>query len=149
MTPIEFFVPGVAKPGGSKRFLGLSSKTGRAIIADDCKTVMDWRSVVALAARRAMEGRPPVDLAVCVEITFHILRPKSHFRSGKNAHLLKDDARKFPTAKPDVLKLARSTEDAMTGIVWVDDAGTVTMKLKKRYADTPGAHIYIRKELFR
>jgi Holliday junction resolvase RusA-like endonuclease len=123
------------------------SKAGRAIIADACAKSKDWRAVVAYGAREAMNGQPLTDEALCVQMTFHIVRPKSHYRTGKNSHLLKDDAPKFPTSKPDVLKLARSTEDAMTGIVWKDDSATVTLTLKKRYAESPGVTIFIRKEI--
>jgi len=146
MRPLEFFIPGFAKPGGSKRFLGMSRK-GHAIIADDCVKGKDWRAVVAYGAREAMKNDLPTEEALCVQMTFHITRPKGHFRSGKNSHLLRESAPKFPTPKPDVLKLARSTEDAMTGIVWKDDSATVTLVLKKRYADKPGVSIYIRKEI--
>jgi Holliday junction resolvase RusA-like endonuclease len=146
MNALEFFIPGFPRPGGSKRFLGMSKK-GHAIIADDCVKGKDWRASVAYGAREAMQNDSPTDAALFVQMTFHIIRPKGHFRSGKNSDMLRDSAPKFPTSKPDVLKLARSTEDAMTGIVWKDDSATVTLVLKKRYSETPGVHIYIRKEI--
>jgi len=146
MIALEFFIPGIPRPGGSKRFLGMSKK-GHAIIADDCVKGKDWRASVAFGAREAMQNNIPTDDALCVRMTFHVLRPKGHFRSGANSHILKPTAPKFPTTKPDVLKIARSTEDAMTGIVWKDDAATVTLVLKKRYSDTPGVEIIVRKEI--
>ena len=146
MNSIEFFIPGLPKPGGSKRFLGMSKK-GRAIIADDCVKGKDWRASVAFGAREAMRQQPPTEDALCVRMTFCLPRPKGHYRTGNNAHLIREAAPKFPTSKPDVLKLARSTEDAMTGIVWKDDSATVTLVLKKRYSDTPGVEIAVRKEI--
>ncbi len=146
MNALEFFIPGLPKPGGSKRFLGMSKK-GRAIIADDCVKGKDWRASVAFGAREAMAGQTPTDEALCVRMTFCLPRPKGHYRAGINSHLLREAAPKFPTTKPDVLKLARSTEDAMTGIVWMDDSASVTLMLRKRYADIPGVEIVVRKEI--
>jgi Holliday junction resolvase RusA-like endonuclease len=43
--------------------------------------------------------------------------------------------------KPDVLKLARAVEDALTGILYRDDAQIVTEVLRKRYGDPPRVEI--------
>ena len=48
---------------------------------------------------------------------------------------MKGSAPFYHTTKPDALKLARSTEDALTGIVWADDAQTAVLEISKRYAD--------------
>ncbi len=88
-------------------------------------------------------------------MVFTFARPKSHYRSGKNAHLLRDDAPSAPAnhSGPDLSKLARSTEDALTDAgVWVDD-GLVTeyARLAKVYVGSgdpeathiPGARIVV------
>ena len=101
-------------------------------------------------AKRAMEGSAPIrDIGLNVKMTFYVPRPKGHYKTGKNADVLRDNAPTFPLKKPDVLKLARSTEDAMTGIVWDDDSSSVTLTLRKRFSITGcGADILIRQEIF-
>jgi Holliday junction resolvase RusA-like endonuclease len=47
---------------------------------------------------------------------------------------------------PDLTKLMRSTEDALTGILWVDDARITDQHARKRYCEpgqAPGAQISI------
>jgi hypothetical protein len=55
-------------------------------------------------------------------VVFSLARPKSHWRTGRNAHLLRDGAPVRPGGYPDVSKLIRSTEDACTSAgLWHDD----------------------------
>ncbi len=75
---------------------------------------------------------------------FFVTRPREHYGSGKNANILKPSAPSHPTGRPDVTKLIRSTEDALTGIVWRDDAQIVEQIGHKGYAQKPGCHIFVR-----
>lgn len=139
---ISFFVPGVPKPGGSKRAF-VNPKTGRAIITDDCKGNRDWRAVVADSARLHTGDGPPLDCPLRLEVVFHLLRPKGHFGSGKNAGQVRSSAPAFPTVKPDTTKLLRALEDALTGIIWRDDALVVEQEVSKRYSDRTGAEVRV------
>ena len=48
---MTFFVPGIPAPGGSKRFVGHSKKTGRAILIDAAgERNKNWRSIVQCPA---------------------------------------------------------------------------------------------------
>ncbi|MGH3500203.1 MAG: RusA family crossover junction endodeoxyribonuclease, partial [Nocardioidaceae bacterium] len=79
-------------------------------------------------------------------IEFRFNRPKSHYGTGGNAHLVKASAPLFPTGKPDADKLLRSVFDALTAArVWRDDAQAVYLGARKVYADArpPGATILI------
>lgn len=137
---IAFFVEGTPQPGGSKK--ALPTKSGRTVIVDDAKYGKEWRGDVKRAARDHYTGEP-LDCALDVRFVFFKLRPKGHFGTGKNASRLKASAPKYPTNKPDALKLARSTEDALTGILWRDDCSTVDLSIRKRYGLRPGAQIYV------
>jgi Holliday junction resolvase RusA-like endonuclease len=131
MSIITFFIPGLPAPGGSKRFVGHSKTTGRAILIDAAgQRNKDWKNNVAWNAQKAMEGRELEMGPLSVTMTFFMPRPKAHFRANG---AVKESAPKYPTTKPDTLKLTRSTEDAMTGIVWHDDAQTVELILHKRF----------------
>lgn len=138
---ISFFVSGKAAPGGSKKAIP-DKATGKIHIVDDAKGNAAWKRTVAKAGRKAYSG-PLLVGPVEVEMSFIRTRPKCHYRTGKNSHLLKSDAPDFPTVKPDVLKLARSTEDALTGVIWHDDAATVRLSLSKDYGSEPGVKITV------
>lgn len=132
--PLTFFIPGIPAPGGSKRFVGLSKKTGRAILIDAAgQKNKNWRSICADMASQAMVGRPVMDGPLKVSFEFHVPRPLGHF-SGKKGFPLRASAPKYPVTRPDVLKLSRSTEDALTGIVWRDDSQTFDLHAIKVFA---------------
>lgn len=142
---IEFFVPGIAKPGGSKRAIPLM-RNGRPIlrangtpivnVVDDSKN-LDWKRSVAVFAREVFHD-DPLEGPLKVQCEFIVQRP-----SGRNADLVKDSAPEYPTTKPDATKLFRSTEDALTGILWRDDAQIVLQVISKKYGAQPGARIVI------
>lgn len=144
IASISFFVPGIPKPAGSKRGFYIE-KIKRVIITDANKNSKDWKTDVKHEAQAAYKG-PLLECPISVVFRFSMLRPKSHFRTGKNAHLLRDGAPAFPSTKPDALKLARGVEDALTGIIWKDDCQIVSEKLYKRYGDKPGVSIQIEEE---
>lgn len=141
MNPITFFVSGTAKPAGSKRGFYIP-KLKRVVITDACKESRDWKTDVKHEAQAAYSG-PLLEGPLSVTLTFLVLRPKGHFRTGKNKHLLRDSAPMLPTSKPDVLKLARGVEDALTGVLYKDDAQIVVEVLRKVYDVKPGAHVSV------
>ena len=141
---IEFTVIGTPQPGGSKKGYPMRGADGKMHVAivDVNAKAKPWKACVAAAAREAYDG-PLLRGALIVQMVFCRKRPKGHYRTGKNSHLLKDSAPIYPTTRPDVLKLARSTEDALTGVIWEDDSQTVDLKLAKRYGEPERAEIVI------
>jgi len=112
-------VYGLPAPQGSKRHVG------HGVMIESSKKVKPWREAVKWSAieQGAMEG---IDGAVEVEMVFTMPRPKS---AKKNARADK---------RPDLSKLVRSTEDALTDAgAWEDDARVVTCTARKVY---PGDH---------
>jgi Holliday junction resolvase RusA-like endonuclease len=83
---------------------------------------------------------------VTASFTFYLRRPKSHYL--KNG-ALRPKAPRRHTTKPDVLKLARAIEDALTGIVYQDDAQIVCEQLEKYYGDPERVVIQIEDVLCR
>jgi crossover junction endodeoxyribonuclease RusA len=150
MTTLELVVYGRPAPQGSKRHVG----GGRMI--ESSKHVKPWRDDVKAAAEALLAGqRPwaPLNAPLIVRMVFTTSRPRSHYRTGRNAHLLRDNAPARPHGKPDASKLIRSTEDALTDAgLWRDDALVVEYeRAAKVYAgedpealDRPGARITIR-----
>lgn len=147
-TPIvQFFALGIPATAGSKKAFplwkgkGADRKFIRSIVVDSSgDRGKVWRLIVRDAAQAVLPPEAPLlDGPLQVEITFLMPRPKSH--TGKRG--IKPGAPAFPTTKPDVLKLARAVEDALTGVVWHDDAQIVEEFLAKRYSDRPGAMVKI------
>lgn len=142
MVIAEFFVPGKPAPGGSKKGFYIK-KIKRVIMTPDNKKTKPWMDSVKCFALQAYSG-PPLEEPIELEITFQFLRPKSHFGTGRNAGKLKLSTKKYPTVRPDLTKLTRSTEDALTGLIWRDDSQVVRQMTKKIYTEKQGAFIVIR-----
>ena len=136
MIECSLTVPGAAAPQGSKRVVRL--RNGRIALLESSAKVKPYRAVVSLSARAAWIG-PPADGPVEVSLAFTFARPKSHF-TGKGA--LRAGAPVTP-GKPDIDKLCRAVLDALTGVVYADDAQVVGLKATKRYGPIPGTDIHI------
>lgn len=139
---IKFFVAGLPKPGGSKKAFVIPGTT-RAVVTEASKN-KDWKRAVSQSAALAMGERPFFSCPLAVTTIFIMPRPKGHYGTGKNAGKLKLTAPLAHTSKPDVTKLMRSTEDAMTFIVWKDDAANVVASQAKIYGEKPGVFVWIR-----
>jgi Holliday junction resolvase RusA-like endonuclease len=111
---------------------------GVAIVDANPKS-RDWKTTVSQTAAEQFRGEL-LDGPLAVEFTFRVVRPKGHF--GKRGLL--PSAPEFPAVKPDLLKLARGVEDALTGIVWRDDSLIVDEVLAKRFGEQAGVEIVIR-----
>ncbi len=141
---IRIEVVGIPQPGGSK-IGGVNRSTGRMFVRPDNPKTKYWRGDVQAAAVAQYSGAP-VDGPLAMSCKFRFPRPKSHFRTGKNAHLLKESAPIWHVTKPDLTKILRSTEDALTGITWLDDSQIASREAEKRYClpgERPGVTIEI------
>ena len=141
LTSIRIEVLGKPEPGGSKSAFAYKSKTGgyRTRVVDANKNVAGWKESVKAAAKEVYSGDPSED-AMLVIVRFYLQRPKYHFDSKGE---LKKSAPKYPTNRPDTVKLMRGTEDALTGIIWKDDAQNVDIVLRERYGEAPKCEIVI------
>lgn len=150
MAELTITVHGTPAPQGSKRGFVVGK---RAVIVDDNKPrLRTWRQDVRDAAEQAMCGNWGTiglwDGAIGVGIQFWFARPKSHYRTGRNAHLLRDSAPLHPQVKPDVDKTSRAILDALKDAGAIrDDARVTDLHAVKRYCrrgQPPGATITIR-----
>jgi Holliday junction resolvase RusA-like endonuclease len=130
---ITFFVQGVAAPGGSKKGFYIKS-INRVVMAPDSKKTKPWMALVSACAKEAYSG-PLLTGAIELSIQFRFCRPKGHYGTGRNAGILKASAPKYHTVKPDCTKCLRSTEDAMTGIIFRDDSQVVKHHTSKVYVE--------------
>ncbi len=152
---IDFWVPGVPAPGGSKSAFPLhtgkykTNKKGQAqeiirVIVSDAggKRTKDWRTSVREACRSVFAS-VPLMCPVKMSVVFYMPYRKGDFGTGKKKGVLKANAPKFVVTKPDCLKLIRSTEDSLTNLLWVDDSQVVQIQAVKMYSLRPGAQIRV------
>ena len=150
--PIEFEVTGKAASQGSVAYHPVKDAFGVPLIRNgrpvliphhDSKTLKPWRRRVAANARLAMRGCSPLTGPVELTVTISRCRPKSHFNSRGE---LKPDAPEYPITRPDTLKQVRAVEDALTGIVWLDDSQVVDHRLVKIFNPTPKVVISVHRK---
>ena len=139
---ITAHIVGTPKPQPRPRAF---ARGGRARVYDP-GTAEGWKSAIATEMRE--HAGKAIDGPLWLTMVFYIPRPKSHYRTGKYSHLLKDSAPKHHTSKPDGDNLAKGTLDALTGIqVWRDDSQVVRMSITKEWAESqPGMSLAINTE---
>jgi Holliday junction resolvase RusA-like endonuclease len=110
------------------------------------KAVGPWREAVRAETQLAVGRDLPLGGPVAVTLMFYLARPAGHFRTGRNAHLLRPRAPEYPAGRPDLDKLARAVLDGLTmGGAWKDDSQVWNLHAQKVYAigDRPGCIIDI------
>jgi crossover junction endodeoxyribonuclease RusA len=101
---------------------------GKPRLTSDNSKLKPFRHTVAQVAAEAMNAAglslplAAQHVAVGVNIVWTLSKPQSAPKS-----------RIWPSRKPDADKLLRATLDALTGILWYDDAQVVEVMAAKRY----------------
>jgi crossover junction endodeoxyribonuclease RusA len=133
---VTFRVEGMdAAPQGSKRHVG------RGVMIESSRNVKPWRFLVTQSALAA--GVPLLRGPVRLSVVFIFSRPAGHFRKNGS---LKPSAPLHHSIRPDLSKLLRSTEDALTSVAYEDDSRIVGCAIEKRYAigdERPGALVTV------
>jgi Holliday junction resolvase RusA-like endonuclease len=133
--PHSWFVPGLPATAGSKRGYPVPrrGRIGVAIVDNDQRGKW-WRGQVQAYTNVLLpEDWRIIDGPLKMRLTFYMPRPKSHTRpSGELS--AKGERTPHPIGRPDALKMARAVEDALTGIVYTDDARIVDGRQVKAWA---------------
>jgi crossover junction endodeoxyribonuclease RusA len=133
VTYLTFTVHGDPVPQGSMKAF-IPKGWNRAVLTSSNKKMKPWRQEVAGTALAAMESAgfecSGKGVPFKLSLVFRFKRPKS----VRKAILYK-------TTKPDTDKLIRSCLDALTGIVWHDDAQVVEINAQKEFGTQPGVKI--------
>ena len=128
MGRISFVVYSRAAPQGSKRHIG------NGVMIESSKRVKPFRADVRKAAESA--ALPPgwpmaAPMRVCFR--FHFARPKSHFKRDGVALMKSAPEEATSHGLGDLEKLARSVNDALSGVLFDDDRQVAEMHLAKAY----------------
>lgn len=143
----RFPVYGVPAPQGSKAFKGMRpGKDGRMIanLQESSKKVKPWREAVKFAAieQRLRVQAEPLDGPLWLRMVFTLAKPASRPKTRKS----------YPDTKPDLSKLQRSTEDALTDAGLIKDDARIVEYLRAAKVfpgedpealDTPGVMIHV------
>lgn len=135
---IEFFVPGRPQAQGSK------TKGRWGNLREDNNELGPWRERVALAGYAALQGSPWDDDdepgihsgPIAVGLEFVLYRPQRIPKSRTPP----------ATKKPDIDKLERAILDALTHVIWSDDAQVTIVLKRKRVAEageSPGVWVWV------
>jgi Holliday junction resolvase RusA-like endonuclease len=136
---LEITIPGDPQTQGNLR----RSPHGPGLY-DSNKELPGWRNHAAIAGADAMNGRRPINVPVRVTVQFILKRPKSHHR--KTGSLSAEGRRNpQPTSRHtgDLDKYERALGDALTGVVWADDAQIVQKVSSKAWGPTPRTEILV------
>ena len=88
--------------------------------------------------------RPKLPIAgdVYMKVIFYMPRPKHHFRTGKYAHLLKDDIPERHSIRPDLDNLVKMIADVVQPQMICDDSQICILQAEKIYG-IPRTEVFI------
>ena len=134
LPAVQFWVAGVPQPQGS---MTAQVRGGRAVMySANAARLRPWRDAVTFQAREAWRAGAwqgvPLEGGVNLRLQFAFLRPASAAK------------RPVPHVKPDLDKLQRAVLDALTGVVYGDDAQVVSVTASKIYRPSgPGVLVAV------
>lgn len=137
---LAFTVIGKPEPAGSKRAFVIPG-THRATVSDANKKSAPWKQEVASRGHAEHGDRPLMGGPLAVSFRFYRVRPAGH--TGSKGLTKAGRETPYPVSKPDALKLARGIEDALTGVVYRDDAQIVEEHLFKFWGEPARVEIEI------
>lgn len=131
MDQIKFTVYARPEPQGSTKGFLLKGKWGqkdRVILTSANKKLKPYRQELTNTAMVTLSDtgtqRPMAAKQIPISITLDFYFEKPTSVSKKRSHI---------SVKPDLDKICRSTIDALTGIIYQDDAQIVELSARKHY----------------
>lgn len=135
MPELRFTVLGKPQPQGSMKAFVVA---GKARLTSDNAKLRSWRQDVGLAALHARpDGGLFAERHVPVSVHYlFVMAPPAKLPKGRTE----------PVVKPDASKLIRAAEDAMTGIIYHDDAQITLTTARKVYGLPARTVVVVRTE---
>ena len=89
----------------------------------------------------------PLTDEIMIQLLFVMERPKSHYRTGKFKHLLKDDIPEYHSYTPDLDNLVKMICDVIQGKdrFIIDDSQICRIQAEKIYGEKPRTEVIIEK----
>ena len=132
---ISFTIPG--KPVALKRHR-ISARGGMYDPSSTDKKKI-WLQIAKYKPKQPLNGD------VFIQLIFVLKRPKSHYRTGKYKHLLKDNLPEYHSFKPDLDNLVKMILDCISGTdkMIVDDCQVCRIQAEKVYGKNGRTEIII------
>ena len=92
---------------------------------------------------KAIENFPTEKMTKPIRCTLHFYckRPKNHYKTGKNSHVLKDSSPKYNINNKDLDNMVKFVLDALNDKLYIDDSLIIEINCSKLYAENEG-YIY-------
>lgn len=118
-----------------------ASRRGRAIVVYDPPKVKAFKAKLHAMAQEQFKGEP---LDGPLEVNWWFYRPvqTSISKAEKDRRLSGVEP---PVVKPDLSNYLKASEDALNGVLWVDDRVIVIERCFKRYSETPRIEVEVKK----
>ena len=134
MTAVSFSIPG--PPQGKAR-----ARTGRGNHHYTPGKTVAYEQEIALGARLAMRGRPPIEGPVSLSFRAVFQIPASASKAKRKAMI---DGLILPVKVPDLDNIMKAIGDGANGIVFRDDCQIVRLgQVEKVFGLTPGLTVSI------
>ena len=131
---VTFTIPGQPQGKGRPRV----GKIGQhARLYTPGKTVA-YEGLIARAAQVALAGRPMLAGGVAMNLFLDCQIPAS-WSAKRQREALAGEI--MPTTKPDADNVLKAVCDGCNGVLWRDDVQVIDVRLRKRYAATPGVRV--------
>lgn len=134
---IQFFIPGTPIPQPRQRHAMIGGHVRN--YTPTKHPVNAFKASARMAARQAYQG-PPLEGPIELRVLFLMPRPK------RMQWKTRPMPREWHTGKPDCENIIKSLQDALTGLVWVDDAQVCRLMAEKFYCrgdEQPGTWVRI------
>ena len=98
-----------------------------------------WLQIAKYKPKQPLEGN------IYLKVIFYMSRPKSHFRTGKYAHLLKDVYKdvNYVKSRPDLDNLAKILLDVIQPQIICDDSQICILQAEKKYGQPSRTEVII------
>lgn len=132
---IEFTIH--SKPKALKRHR--STRTGRMYDPSAKDKKYMWLQIAKFRPKTPLIGN------IMIFIIFYMPRPKSHYRTGRFKHLLKDNVPEYHKSTPDLDNLVKMVCDTIQGKdrMILDDSQVCRIQAEKLYDEEPRTEVYI------
>ena len=84
------------------------------------------------------------DTPISITCSFYMERPKSHYGTGKNSGILKQNSPRICIKKKDLDNMEKFVFDCLNGLAWKDDKQVAESHARKLYSEKPRTEIIIR-----
>lgn len=129
--PIRFTVYG--DPAGKGSTTAFYSPKKKRTFTHSPKSTVKWEQAVNFRAQEHAPEGGLLDGPLHMELRFFLPKPKSAPKTRRT----------WPDKKPDLDKLIRAVGDALTNVIYKDDARVVSVTASKDYDATPRVEISV------